>query len=162
MAKYTLHNDSNVFDFVLIGIASSENQYVIVNHINQALKINLSLEQNLKTTSKDNTLFEFSIFNYIDEELGLDYYLVPNRSNYKPQNTIVENYDLFAESKQIIEQSSLLINELPHTNYFIILKGDSAIHEQYNVFKLLKEIEVIDQVHEVIPDKLPSKNNLIF
>lgn len=162
MAKYTLHNDFNVFDFVLIGISSSENQYVIVNQINHSLKINLSLEQNLKTTSKDNSLFEFSIFNYIDEELGLDYYLVPNRSNYKPQNIIVENYDLFAESKQIIEQSSLLISELPHTNYFIILKGISAIHEQYNVFKLLKEIEVIDQVHEVIPEKLPSKNNLIF
>lgn len=162
MAKYILHNDSNVFDFVLIGVATSENQYVIVNHINQALKINLSLEQNLKTTSKDGHLFEFSIFNFIDEELGLEYYLVPNRSNFKPQNELGANFDLFSESKQVIEQSALLIGELPHTNYFVILKGDSAIHEQYNVFKLLKEIEVIDQVHEVIPEKLPSKNNLIF
>lgn len=162
MAKYILHNDSNVFDFVLIGISSSENQYVIVNQINRQLNIGLSLEQNLKTTAKDHEMFEFSIFNYVDEELGLEYYLVPNKSNYKPQNKLGSNFDLFSESKQLIEQSALLINELPHTNYFVILKGESAIHEQYQVFKLLKEIEGIDQVHEVIPEKLASKNNLIF
>ncbi len=162
MAKHILHNDANLFDFVLIGIASGEDQYVIINNINQALNIDLALGQNLRSASKNSDLFEFSVYTYLDEELGLEYFVVPNKSNFKPKQKTGPAYDLFAESKQVIEQSILLINELPHTNYFLLLKGDSAIHEQYEVFKLLRQIECIEQVHEVIPDKLQSKNNLIF
>jgi hypothetical protein len=98
----------------------------------------------------------------LDEELGLEYCLLPNKSNYRPKQKARPAYDLFSESKQAIEQSTLLIAELPHTNYFLILKGESAIHEQYNVYKLLRKVECIEQVHEIVPDKLQSKNNLIF
>lgn len=162
MAKHILHNDVDLFDFVLIGIACPENQYVIINNINLHLNINLSLSQTLKFDLKKHDLFEFSLFHYVDEELGLEYSVVPNKSNYRPMQNKDAGFDLFANSDQVIEETALLINELPHTNYFFILKGESAIHEQYNVFKLLKSIPVINQVHEIIPDKLPSKNNLIF
>ncbi len=162
VAKHILHNDANLFDFVLIGIASGENQYVIINNINAMLNIELALTQNLRSASKSSDLFDFSVYSYLDEELGLEYCVVPNKSNFKPKQKSGPAYDLFTESKQVIEQSILLINELPHTNYFLLLKGDSAVHEQYTVFKLLRQIECIEQVHEIIPDKLQSKNNLIF
>ncbi len=162
MAKYILHSDVNLFDFVLIGITSPENQYVIVNNINESLNIDLALSQTLRSASKDTDLFDFSVYSYLDEELGLEYCLLPNKSNHRPKQKARPVYDLFAESKQAIEQSILLIGELPHTNYFLILKGESAIHEQYNIYKLLRKIECVEQVHEIIPDKLPSKNNLIF
>jgi hypothetical protein len=162
VAKYILHNDVNLFDFVLIGITSPENQYVIVTNVNECLNIDLALSQNLRSASKDTDLFDFSMYSYVDEQLGLEYCLVPNKSNHRPKQKARPAYDLFAESKQSIEQSILLINELPHTNYFLILKGESAIHEQYNVYKLLRTISCIEQVHEIIPDKLQSKNNLIF
>jgi hypothetical protein len=162
VAKYILHNDVNLFDFVLIGITSPENQYVIVNNVNESLNIDLALSQTLRSASKDTDLFDFSVYSFLDEELGLEYCFLPNKSNFRPKQKARPAYDLFAESKQSIEQSILLISELPHTNYFLILKGESAIHEQYNVYKLLRKIECIEQVHEIIPDKLQSKNNLIF
>ena len=162
MAKHILHNDSNFFDFVLIGISSSENQYVITNNINYSLNIKLSLDQTLKFNLKKHDLFEFSLFYYLDEELGLEYYLVANKSNFKTNQNLAQRHDLFAGSNEKIEETALLINELPYTDYFLLLKGENAIHEQYNVFKLLKSIACIQKVHEVIPDKLQSKNNLIF
>jgi hypothetical protein len=162
VAKHVLYNDVNLFDFVLIGITSPENQYVIVNNINEIFNIDLALSQNLRSASKDTELFDFSVFSYLDEELGLEYYVVPNKSNHRPRQKPKPAYDLFVDTRQNIEESILLINELPHTNYFLILKGDSAIHEQYNVYKLLRKIGCIEQVHEIIPDKLASRNNLIF
>lgn len=162
MAKHYLHNDAKLFDFVLIGIASGENQYVVINNINEKLNIDLCLSQNLKSASKGSDLFDFSVFTYVDEALGLEYFVVPNKSNFKPKQKNGPAFDLFTETKQVIEQSILLISELPHTNYFLLLKGDRAIHEQFTVFKLLREIECIEQVHEVIPEKLASRNNLIF
>lgn len=162
MAKYTLHSDVNLFDFVLIGLSSMENQYVIVNNINNTLCIDLNLEQTLKFNLKKQDLFEFSLFQHIDEELGLEYFLVPNKSNYKSQKQKETDYDLFTSTKQVFEETALLISELPRTDYFLLLKGENAIHEQYKVFTLLKQIPCIQQVHEIIPDKLQSKNNLIF
>lgn len=162
MAKHFLHSDVNLFDFVLIGISSVEDQYVMVNNINEGLNIDLALSQTLRSASKDTELFDFSVYGFIDEDLGLEYYVLPNKSNHRPKQKVGTALDLFTDTKQNIEQSILLINELPRTNYFLILKGASAIHEQYKVFSLLRKIDCIDQVHEIIPDKLQSKNNLIF
>lgn len=162
MAKYTLQNDENIFDFVLIGISSNENQYVIINNINSQLNIDLFLHENLKLSQKNHEIFEFSIYHFSHQEMALEYFLVPNKSNYKSTIQSKAVNDLFSNTGQSFEETVLLINELPRTDYFLLLKGESAIHEQYNVFKLLKEIEVINQVHEIIPEKLSSRNNLIF
>lgn len=162
MAKHVLHNDVNLFDFVLIGISSVEDQYVIVNNINETLHIDLALSHNLRSASKGSDLFDFSVYGFIDEDLGLEYYVIPNKSNHRPKQKAGPAIDLFTDSKQNIEQSILLINELPRTNYFFLLKGESALHEQYNIFTLLRKIECIEQVHEIIPEKLASRNNLIF
>lgn len=162
MAKYTLHSDVNMFDFVLIGLSSMENQYVIINNINTTLCLDLSLQQTLKFSLKDKELFEFSLFQYMDDELGLEYSIIPNKSNYKSQKQKEGDFDLFTATDQVFEETALLINELPRTDYFFILKGENAIHEQYNVFSLLKQISCIQQVHEILPEKLQSKNNLVF
>ena len=120
------------------------------------------LHENLKLSQKNHEVFEFAIYNYSNQEMGLEYFLVPNKSNYKSTIQSKTVNDLFANTGQSFEETVLLINELPRTDYFLLLKGESAIHEQYNVFQLLKEIEVINQVHEIIPEKLSSRNNLIF
>lgn len=162
MAKHILHTTQDIFDFVLLGIGSADNQYVLVNNINEGLGIELSLNQNLHFTFKKHDLFEFSVYHYSDDELAIEYYLVPNKSNNKPTQSGGGSPDLFSNSRETVEESALLISELPHTNYFLMLKGDNAIHEQYKVFKFLKEIHGIMHVHEIIPEKLQSRNNLIF
>ena len=162
MVRHVLHNDSDLFDFVLLGITSSENQYVIINNINLYLHIGLSLSQTLNLKLNEHEIFEYSLYSYSDEEFGIEYYVVPNKSNKRPNQNKDHKYDLFSNSYQIIEETALLISELPHTNYFLIIKGDRAGYEQYNVFKLLKSIPCISQVHEIIPDKLTNKNNLVF
>jgi hypothetical protein len=162
MAKYTLQNDLNIFDFVLLGIASPENQYVLVNAVNFDLCISLELHQVLKISQKHGRLFDFSLYGFVDEDMGLEYYLLPNKSNYQPKTGNEKPNDLFASSNQQVEEAALLVPELPHTNYFLILKGESAFHEQYEIFKYLKKVHGIQQVHEIIPERLPSKNHLVF
>ncbi len=162
MAKYTLHNQDNFYDFVLLGIACPENQYVLLNAINDGLNLKLQLYQYLKLSMKEGRFFDFSVFQFLDEEMGLEYFFLPNKSNFKPQENQSLQNDLFASSDMQVEEAALLVPELPHTNYFLILKGESAIHEQYQVFKALKDVEVIQQVHEIIPERLNSKHNLVF
>jgi hypothetical protein len=111
---------------------------------------------------KEGRFFDFSVFQFLDEEMGLEYFFLPNKSNFKPQENQSLQNDLFASSDMQVEEAALLVPELPHTNYFLILKGESAIHEQYQVFKALKDVEVIQQVHEIIPERLNSKHNLVF
>lgn len=162
MAKYTLQNDLNIFDFVLLGIASPENQYVLVNSVNHQLNLFLELDQVLKIGTKQGRLFDFSVYGFTDENMGLEYFLLPNKSNYQPKSSAGKSNDLFASIHQQVEEAALLVPELPHTNYFLILKGESAFHEQYEVFKSLKKVTAIHQVHEIIPERLASKNHLVF
>jgi hypothetical protein len=162
MAKYTLHNDIDLYQFVLLGISSPENQYLLVNALNEGLNLKLELQNYLNLSMKQGRLFDFSVYGFLDEELGLDYFFLPNKSNFKPLEKNNSVNDLFTNSELQVEEAALLVPELPHTNYFLILKGDSALHEQYQVFQSLKNIELIHQVHEIIPERLASRQNLVF
>lgn len=161
MAKYVLNTSTDDLDFVLLGIVCQENQYQTVSSVNDVLKINLRLSDYIPLSLKGGKIFKFSLFHYADDELGLEYYLVPNTSNFdEPHvNTSVAK-DLFAELD--VEESVKLVRELPKTDYFIILKGEDIHNYQFKVVDKLKMQVDFIQVHTIETNDLPSKRNLIF
>lgn len=161
MAKYILNTTEEDFDFVLIGIVCLENQYHIVNAINGALKINLVLCDFLPFNLKDGKLFKFSLYQFSDEELGIEYHLIPNTSNFEEANfNELKTNDLFGNVD--VDESVKLIKELPKTDYFIILKGEDLHNYQFKIIDKLKTIPDIIQVQSIEANELTSKRNLIF
>jgi len=161
MAKHVLNNNNDDLDFVLIGLMTPENQYSIVTRINTALGIELALDNHVPFNLKDGKLFYFALFNYLSEEFGLEYFLIPNNSNFdEPKIERAGGEDLFADMN--VEESTKLIKELPKTDYFIILKGEGLHTAQFKIIDKLKAIKEILQVQSIEPKDLPSKMNLVF
>ncbi|PBQ32031.1 hypothetical protein CNR22_09700 [Sphingobacteriaceae bacterium] len=161
MAKYVLHSSEDDLDFVLIGITCPENQYAVLSIVDDALKINLVLSDYIPFNLKEGRIFKFSLYRFLDEELGLEYYFIPNISNFEEPNLSVSaTRDLFAGLE--IEESVRLIKELPKTDYFLILKGEDLHNYQFKIIERLKHFPDIIQIQAIEPQDLPSKRNLIF
>jgi hypothetical protein len=161
LAKYVLNTSDDDFDFVLIGLVCLENQYHVINAVNEALKINLILSDYLPFNLKGGKLFKFSLYHFIDEALGIDYYLIPNTSNFEEPNiNETKSDDLFGGFD--VDESVKLIKELPKTDYFILLKGEDLHNYQFKIVDKLKTIQDVIQVQTIEPNELSSKRNLIF
>ncbi|MDO9000421.1 MAG: IPExxxVDY family protein [Bacteroidota bacterium] len=161
MAKHTLNTTDEDFDFVLIGLVCLENQYHVISNVNQALKINLVLSDYLPFNLKGGKLFNFSLYHFLDEAMGIEYSLIPNTSNFdEPDTNQNKTKDLFAEID--VDESVKLIKELPKTDYFILLKGEDLHNYRYKIIDLLKTIPDIIQVQSIEASELASKRNLIF
>jgi len=162
LAKHVL-NIVDDFKFLLVGIACSDNQYVLAGAINDVLKIDLRLQNYIDLSHRMGKEFKFSFFSYLDEELNIEYNLVPNRSNFITRENDKENSgDLFSLLNEQVDESSRLIPELTKTDYLLLVKGDEYYHYSYKVTAALKEIPGIIKIQEIIPEKLSSKTNLIF
>jgi hypothetical protein len=161
LVKHVLHSAADELDFFLLGIRSAEDQYRIASLINDALGIDLSLNSFIPFNLKSGKSFNFSLFGYIDEELGIQYNLIPNSSNFgQPGVGAPANGTLFSEGD--IDESVKLIKELPKTDYFLILKGEDLHLHRFKVTDLLKNVTAILQVQPIEAAELPSRRNLIF
>lgn len=161
MAKYVLNTSEEDLDFVLIGITCPDNQYSVAALIDDLLKTKLRLSDYVPFNLKEGRIFKFSLYHHLDEELGLEYYFVPNASNFEEPSTGKQNRnDLFAGME--IDESVRLIKELPKTDYFLILKGEDLHNYQYKIIDRLKSHPGIIQIQAIEPQDLPSKRNLIF
>ncbi len=161
MAKIILNTSEDYFDFMLFGIVCQENQYHIVSAINQYLKINLCLTDFLPFNLKDGKLFNFSLYSFQEEDLGITFQLIPNHSNFEEPNiNDIKSNDLFAEVD--VDESVKLIKELSKTDYFLLVKGEDIHIYQTKIIDKLKLISEIIQVQFIEANELTSKRNLIF
>lgn len=161
MAKYILNTSNEDYNFVLLGIVCQENQYQTLAAVNDVLGLRLGLSDYVPFNLKDGKIFKFSLYHFLDEELGLEYYLIPNTSNFEEPN--INNpggSDLFGAIP--VDESVRLIKELPKTDYFIILKGEDIHNYQFKIVDRLKTVEEFIQVQTIEASELPSKRNLIF
>jgi hypothetical protein len=163
LAKYVLDTKADDFNFLLIGIGCSNNQYVLANAINEVLQIDLRLENYIDLSHKMGTDFKFSFYSFLDEEFNIEYNLIPNRSN-NSENTKHKDLgsNLFSAFNESIDESSRLIPELTKTDFLLLVKGDEFYHYSYKITDALKKISDIISIQEIIPEELNSKNNLIF
>jgi hypothetical protein len=161
LAKHILHTGDDELDFVLLGIVCPENQYRVCSLVNDALGISLFLSDYVPLSLKDGKMFRFSLFRFPDEALGLEYFFVPNASNFDDSGkTERDSGDLFSGVE--IDERVLLVKELPKTNYFLIVKGQDLHNYQFKIMDALKTITAIMQVQLIEPNELPSRKNLIF
>lgn len=161
MAKHFLNTSEDDLDFVLIGITCLENQYSLAALIDDALKTKLFLSDYIPFNLKEGRIFKFSLYRFLDEELGLEYFFIPNSSNFEEPNLNTSNTeDLFAGID--VDESVRLIKELPKTDYFLILKGEDLHNYQFKIIEKLKTFPEIIQIQAIEPQDLPSKRNLIF
>lgn len=161
MAKHYLNINDEDFDFVLIGLTFHGNQYEATVAVNETLNVNLYLSDIITLNLKENKVFNFSLFHFMDEELGLNYYFIPNSSNFEPPNMNDANPSGLFKGLEI-EESVKLIKELPKTDYFLILKGEDLHYFQYKIIEKLKEIKDILQIQLIDVSELPSKRYLVF
>ncbi|MBX3164937.1 MAG: IPExxxVDY family protein [Bacteroidetes bacterium] len=161
MAKHVLHSGADDFDFSLLGITCSENQYFMVSALNDVLQINLALNSYEEFMLKGGKLFKFSLYSFSDEALHLEYFMIPNTSNFEEPNANTNaNNDLFAGLD--VNESVRLIKELPKTDYFLIVKGEEYYTYTHKIIERIKTIPDIIQVQSIEPNDLASKNYLIF
>lgn len=160
---FELEQTPEDYNFLLFGIASSDNQYVIANAINDVLNIDLQLADYIDLSHRIGKDFKFSFYSYTDEAFNLEYNLIPNKSNFVANaNEKKSEGDLFAMFNESVDESSRLIPELTKTDFLLLIKGDEHYHYGYKIQELLKSIPEIISLQEIIPDKLSSKSNLIF
>ena len=159
VAKHVLNSSGDEFRFALAGISSADDQYRVVSLINDALNISLFLSDYIPMNLKRGNTFEFSLYRYTDQSLGLEYFLIPNISNFEKPGT-GQGADLFAG--QDIDERVRLIKELPKTDYFLLLKGELYEHYKFDIFAALRSAGSFTQVQAIEPDSLPSRKNLIF
>jgi hypothetical protein len=160
MAKYTLNNNDDELDFGLIGISCPEEQYSAAALVDSALSIQLQLSAYVPLTIKDNKIFHFSLYQFEDEALGLEYNFIPNLSNFEPPLEMNAGNDLFSEVE--VEERTRLIKELPRTDYFLLLKGEYSEHSTHLITELLRQCSDFAQVNPLSPQNLPSRRHLIF
>jgi hypothetical protein len=163
MAKHILQAQDDVFDFALFGLRYNANCYTLIAHLNQLFQVDFTLSDYLQLYLKNGKKFQFSLFQFTDEELSLEYSIIANKSNIEEGKTSTQeskNTDLFGG--QSVDESTLIIPELPQTDFFLLLKGDGLFQYEDTILKLLKSSTSITGVQEIIPDELPSKRNLIL
>lgn len=162
MAKpHLLNINTNDFDFVLLGLSLIKDQYETAFALNETLNLKLALSHQFQLSLKGHHQFRFSLFRYFDETFGIEYLLIPNASNFEVPKPQMDATDLFQPVIEV-EERSLLVRELPKTDYFLILKGEDVQVQSHKLLPLIRKIPDLLAVSLIDVLELPSRNNLVF
>ena len=126
------------FNFFLLGISSSENDYRLCWKINKKLKI--SLRKSTDHVFKREEIEQaFSVYTFSDEEVYLQYFLIANKS-----------------------ENGYLIEELRNMDYFLQIHGDLTGKQQEQIISSVRNIKGITGVFNLDINTMKSKNKLII
>ncbi len=165
MATYSLDiNAEEHFDFDIFSITCTESIYRVVHELNQALNIDLQLNDLLDFTHKEGEDFYFPLYGFIHDELNIEFNLLPNQTSFQPkkEGNQPKEFDLFAGD---IEQTTKLLPELENSDYFLIIKGDNRYLHNHTIFEAIKLNPAFIIVHEIFVEDLKdkkAKGNLLF
>lgn len=139
MAKLTLDIEYD-YDFILLGICCHDKDYKLCWNINNALEIELAKTKNLSIEIKKTTeAQEYAMFEFVDEDLYREWYLIANRGTL-----------------------GFLIPEQKQADFFLMIKGTINSAEKQDIFTALKKITTVITAFEISPKTLKSKDNLLF
>lgn len=137
--KHTLTFEQ-AYDFDMIGVCSHHSDYRLAWGINNAVNLKLTKcdEEYVVTNKKGEKISSHSMYEFLDEENRLEYYLIRNKENGK-----------------------FLIPEKPSIDYFLFLNNNVAIELEEIVFEL-KKVSSILGVYPFDPEEIESTGNLVF
>lgn len=138
MSKLTLDFIED-YDFKLFGICCHLKDYRIAYAINKQFSVDLVKENDLELFVKSEAK-KFSFYEYENQEIGLEHYLIANRCNGK----------------------AMLIPEEVSCDYFFLLKGNYFELPDKEVIKKMNEIPQILTTYAIEIETLRSKKNLLF
>ena len=162
MAVLKLHLDEfDEIDYDLIAIHSVLEDYRLAYLINQNLPIVLSKsKEDIGITINEGEAL-FVKFIYEDFKNDIQWSLMPNKNEIviKKKST---GQNLFLNTDLEIATKVYLLPELKNVDYFLKIKNNKGIFDLEQIIKKINTINRIATVYAVIPEKIKSKNNLIF
>lgn len=126
------------FNFFLLGISSSENDYRLSWEINKKLKISLKKSTDHVIKRKETEQF-FPVYMFDDDELYIQYFLIGNHC-----------------------ENGYLIEELRNIDYFLQIHGDLTDRQQEQISSSVRNIKGITGLFKLDVNTLKSKNKLII
>ena len=137
MSKFTLNIEED-YDFSLIGISCHAKDYKLCFEFNKLLEVDFIRTEDLDIDSK-KTQGNYSLYEYIDEDNFMDYYLISNRSS-----------------------KGVLIPEHKAIDYFLLLKGATNDDITDDMIQKISTLQIVLTAYKIDVDTLKSKQNLIF
>lgn len=137
--KYTLTIDHEI-DFEMIGVCSHHSDYRLAWSINEKIGLHLSKcdEDYVVTDKKGEVVSSHSMYEFVDEENRLTYYLIKNKA-----------------------QGKFLIHEKPAIDFFLFLHDNIAIDLDKLIIDL-KTVPSVLGVYEFDPLEIGSAENIVF
>lgn len=140
MNKVLLKYDFD-FDFVLIAISCPLKDYRLCHFINKHTGLQLA-------RAVDYSVFihqyggacEFSCFTHLPEEEEVEFYLFSNKA----------------------EENGYLIPEMKTSDYFLMIRNFIDDEDLEHLITALNDIPDVVVASEIVPEKLKSRENLIF
>ena len=126
------------FNFFLLGISSSENDYHLSWKINKALEINLKRSSD-HTIKKKEIEQVFLVYTLYDDDAYLQYSLISNKS-----------------------ENGFLIEELRNIDYFLKIHDDLSENQKQHLTSSIMNINGVTGVFKLNINTLKSKNKLII
>lgn len=162
MAVLKLHLDEfDEIDYDLIAIHTVLEEYRLAYFINQKLPILLSKNKDeIGVTIKEGEAF-FSKYTYDDSMNTILWNLVPNKNEIITRKKST-GQNLFLNTAVEIATKVYLLPELKKVDYFLKIENNKGTFNVEEIIKKINTIERIAAVYAVIPEKIKSKNNLIF
>jgi hypothetical protein len=162
MAVLKLHLDEfDEVDYDLIAIHSSLEDFRLAYFINQNLPIILSKSKSeVGVVVKEGEAF-FSKFTYDDTKNDMLWSLIQNKNDIVTHQKSTKQ-NLFLNTNIEILRKVHLISELKKVDYFLKIEHNNNTFQIEDIVNQLNKIERISTVYSVIPEKIKSKNNLIF
>lgn len=162
MALLKLHLDEfDEIDYDLIAIHSVLEDYRLAYFLNQKLPIVLSKSnEDISVTIKEGEAF-FYKFVYDDLKNDIQWSLMPNKNEIVIKKKSI-GQNLFLNTDVEIATKVYLLPELKKVDYFLKIKNNKSVFELEQIIKSINTIDRIATVYAVIPEKIKSKNNLIF
>jgi len=142
-------------DYLLIGIHSTEEDYRLAYLLNKHLNTKLTRFKHHLDFKNSNA--EFPLFEYKDEKIFINYYLINNKYSQVVGSKNKEG--LFEGNYSTI---SYLIPEKKSVDYFLKIEGCNQFNTVQDLINKLNNIPQIITSYAIEPNTLRSKDHLIF
>lgn len=141
--------------YSLIGIHTTLEDYKLAYLLNSQLKTNFQRANYSLDFGKDNEIASYSIFSYTNEKYDFEWYLISNSfTQEKSRETGV--LSLSTETK------NYLIPEEKRVDYFLKIIGENNDNFVFSTINKIKSINQVVTSYSIDPNKLKSKEFLIF
>jgi hypothetical protein len=143
------------YDFFLISIHSTLEDYFLAIHLNTIFGI--QLRKCNFTLNFETKRGEFSIYDYNNEENFTYWSLISNKQVIEEKINL-GNYILFDS----IYNTYVLVKEKKEVDFFLKIEGDFTINDKAEILNKIKKIHGVLACAEIKPENLKEINNLIY